>query len=99
MTGPYGHEHCNADTLLDAVALTLPKVKTYKTGRRGGLAGWTRMLKQNPTTGIYLLLHELFREGFRSFEDKLSSENIMNWHAFGVQMKPTTGISARRANY
>ena len=22
MTGPYGHEHCNADTLLDAVALT-----------------------------------------------------------------------------
>jgi hypothetical protein len=63
------------------------------------IAGWTRMLKQNPTTGIYLLLHELFREGFRSFEDKLSSENIMNWHAFGVQMKPTTGISARRANY
>ena len=33
------------------------------------IAGWTRMLKQNPTTGIYLLLHELFTEGFRSFED------------------------------
>ena len=41
------------------------------------IAGWTRMLRQNPTTGIYLLLHELFIEGFLSFEDKLSSEYIV----------------------
>ena len=30
---PEWPEHCNADTLLDAVALTLPKVKTGETGR------------------------------------------------------------------
>ena len=51
------------------------------------------MLKQNPTTGIYLLLHQLLTEGFLPFEVQLSSEDIMDWHAFGVQIKPTTSIS------
>ena len=46
------------------------------------------MLKQNPTTGIYLLLHQLLTEGFLPFEVQLSSEDIMDWHAFGVQIKP-----------
>ena len=50
------------------------------------------MLKQNPTTGIYLLLHQLLTEGFLPFEVQLSSEDIMDWHAFGVQIKPTASV-------
>ena len=72
---------------MSTVIAPTAKVRVIPIARR------TRMLKQNPTTGIYLLLHQLLTEGFLPFEVQLSSEDIMDWHAFGVQIKPTTSIS------